>query len=280
MAVVLAMLLVAGTASAEILAPQDPAQAVAAQLDEVVVKEGYRTAEALRHEGDLQGARAVLRLTYERVRTPYLLWPMAELDRDLRHPLPGLRALREYTDRVPAEEQKGHDPDRLRRELRAQVARLRISTDEPGALLIIDGEQRGAAPLADPVEVDPGRHHVEARGKHTVERDVVAWPGTDAAVNLRLAGSRWRSPSVLARWFLLGTGTAAMIVGASLWADPGCNSGAMGTCTPGPSRTAGIVTFAAGAGLFTASVITLIFDERRSASLRATDGPIARQATR
>ena len=47
----------------------------------------------LRRSGDLTGALAVLRLTYERVKTPYLLWPMAELHAELLQPMKGLEAL-------------------------------------------------------------------------------------------------------------------------------------------------------------------------------------------
>src|SRR5262245_30667207 len=86
---------VPGTSAAAIQAPQ---------LDEILVKEGYHTAEFLQRSGDLSGALTVLQMTYERVKTPFLLWPIAQLSSQLRQPLLGLRALGEYARRVPPQD--------------------------------------------------------------------------------------------------------------------------------------------------------------------------------
>ncbi len=65
------------------------------------------------------------------------------------------------------------------RELEPRVAHLVIDADIAGAVVFVDGKERGATPLAGPVVVEPGSHVVEVRDE-------------------RLAGGRERREIILA----------------------------------------------------------------------------------
>jgi len=64
-------------------------------------------------------------------------------------------------------------------QLEPRVARLAVEVDLDGALVLVDGAERGVTPLSDPVVVDPGSHVVEIRDE-------------------RLAGGRERREVILA----------------------------------------------------------------------------------
>ncbi len=65
------------------------------------------------------------------------------------------RFLREAPD---AAAEKRAQAERLVRGLRARVGALEITTDLPGAEVLIDGHSRGRTPLPGPVYLDPGGH--------------------------------------------------------------------------------------------------------------------------
>jgi hypothetical protein len=71
----------------------------------------------------------------------------------------------------------------------AKVAAVMVTVDPPGAEVLVDGAPVGAAPLADAVFVEPGRHLFDARldGRRFVmqARELVA--GEGAEVTLRPA---------------------------------------------------------------------------------------------
>ncbi|MCS6914975.1 MAG: PEGA domain-containing protein [Myxococcales bacterium] len=235
-----------------------------AQLDELVVKEGFRTAEALRQGGQLEAALLVLRMTYERVPTPFLLWPMAQLSEQLRRPLAGLKALADYVEKLPPSEppEPGQpdaaEVDRLRGRLRAQVASLRVLADEPGALVLVDGRQLGRTPLAGPVEVDPGRHRIEARGTRLAAAELTLSPGEQREVRLRtsvVAPPPSRQGGVVARWVLLGLGAAALAAGGALLGqDAAC---ARAPSCPSDTRTPGLALVGGGAGVLGAAALLI-----------------------
>ncbi|MCC7539730.1 MAG: PEGA domain-containing protein [Deltaproteobacteria bacterium] len=74
-------------------------------------------------------------------------------------------------------------------EARASIARLSITATPEGQMVFVDGEQAGRAPLAQPIEVDPGPHVVELRGDSgaTATVRITVTPGELA--NVRVAGA-------------------------------------------------------------------------------------------
>lgn len=71
---------------------------------------------------------------------------------------------------------------------RARVGELKITVNEPGALVLVDGAVVGTSPLKEPVFVDPGRKQVEAAldGYTTSRRGVKIDAGGTATTDLRL----------------------------------------------------------------------------------------------
>lgn len=80
--------------------------------------------------------------------------------------------------------------------LAASLALVEVSSDPPGARVILDGEPLGTAPLDHPVPVEPGAHTLEARlAGHeaaTIELDLAA--GQREPVVLVLRPARGEAP--------------------------------------------------------------------------------------
>lgn len=96
-----------------------------------------------------------------------------------------LRASRQIPE-VSARERAAHEE--LLARAAARVGEIAVTVDPPGAEILLDGEPAGRAPLADPLFVDPGRHHIEARREGhapaAVTEDLAG--GRAARVTLRL----------------------------------------------------------------------------------------------
>jgi hypothetical protein len=73
---------------------------------------------------------------------------------------------------------------------RIEVAELRISVDEPGAEVRVDGRAVGTSPLADAVFVTPGSHTVDARkGGATATRTVMGEASKSSTLALELTAT-------------------------------------------------------------------------------------------
>jgi hypothetical protein len=64
-------------------------------------------------------------------------------------------------------------------DIRAVIARLEIRVDRAGAKVLLDGEDVGESPLAEPLVVGPGEHRLEVSlgGHETAEREVTLVSG-------------------------------------------------------------------------------------------------------
>lgn len=197
----------------------------------------YQQAQELRDDGKLTEALGRLREAYALVPSPVLLWPIAELCYRLQLPRAGLEAVRDYRRLVPAERmkpgQRVEDAERLEERLRGQVGRLQIRSEQPGALVLVNGREVGRTPLPEPVEVDPGVHRVESAG--VLRPAVAVRPGEEVTVLLQKeAPAPVAPPPVQARaaaarpaprprprpravsWVLAGVTGASLLSGAIL----------------------------------------------------------------
>jgi hypothetical protein len=94
-----------------------------------------------------------------------VLYNIAVCQRELSDHVSAVRTLRRYLLEAGADmsEEWRAEVVRLIAELEPGLARLTVRTNVPGARVLIDGADVGAAPLPDAVELMPGDHVVEAR---------------------------------------------------------------------------------------------------------------------
>jgi hypothetical protein len=230
-----------------------------------------RDAESLRRTGDLQGALKLYRYIQEEVdvdekvlRKPLLWFPIAVLHGELQQPQQGLDALQKYQQYLSAHPeaeppvgQRREDIDRLTRELRAHLGRIRVASKADGLRVQVDGQEIGVTPLASPLPVVPGKHSVRIGGvsAETQElevpsgQEVLLWALPTAApqqTGVDAASANGRRP----RWRIalgtvgIGLGVTLGAFGiAALAADGSCaNPDAAGHCPLVPSSAGGPVS--------------------------------------
>ncbi len=128
-----------------------------------------REAEARFTEGlaavkkqDYEAARLSFAQAYAVLHRPMILWNLALSEEKSNHPLDALGHFRQVTRDLPG----GAESASAQKHLDALLAQTgRIDVQAPaGSTFILDGtEVAGTAPLADPLDVKPGHHVVEAR---------------------------------------------------------------------------------------------------------------------
>jgi hypothetical protein len=121
-----------------------------------------------------------------------------------------------------------------------QSAKLRLTSNQPGTSVEIDGQERGLAPLE--LELPPGARQMFAHrpGFETYRTEVMLEPGQERTLNLMLFPARERSTPVYTRWWFW-TGVGAAILGgtaAALLLRPGDQAPLGGTL--GPSVSVGV----------------------------------------
>lgn len=137
-----------------------------------------RDAEGLRSSGDLRGAlklylyiQAEVDVDDKVLRKPLLWFQIASLHAELKQFEEAQEALRKYQQYVatvpeselPAGMGKA-EVEALASSLRARPGKLRVLSGVAGLQILIDGQEVGKTPIAQPIEVPPGRHRVEVRG--------------------------------------------------------------------------------------------------------------------
>ena len=128
-------------------------------------QEGVKFFDQKRYEE----ARGAFLQAYALKRHPALLLNLAQSEIRSNHPAEAARHFAAYLREAPnASQLERNEAEKGLREARAKLARIQISAPA-GAEVFIDGESVGQAPIADPVDVLPGTHSVEARmgGKST-----------------------------------------------------------------------------------------------------------------
>jgi tetratricopeptide (TPR) repeat protein len=110
--------------------------------------------------GDFEGARLSFAKAYEVLREPDILWNLALSEQKSGHLVDALAHFREL-DRVAKSERDRASAKNHVSELMAQTGHIEVLAPA-GAQVTVDGTAAGVAPLAQPVDVFPGKHHVEA----------------------------------------------------------------------------------------------------------------------
>ncbi len=114
-----------------------------------------------------EDARLSFAQAYAVVRRPSILWNLALAEEKSGHPLDALGHFKDYVRQSTA------DDDRVRAQkhvdaLAAQTGHIDVEAFG-GTPLTVDGAAVGLTPLGEPVDVMPGKHHVEARSALTAK---------------------------------------------------------------------------------------------------------------
>lgn len=270
-----------------------PLQGVSTAPQEACQLPLCKDADALRQSGDLQGALKLYRYIQEEVdvdekvvRKPLLWLTIASLHLALDQTPQGLEALEKYRQYIATRPDtdlpagyRRDDAERLGRELRAHVGRLRIASNVPGAKVLLDGKEVGVTPLSGPLLVPPGKHRIELAGATTESQEVEVPPGQEVLIwSLQSqrpaapAGALGAAPSSGAEGarssrpaWRIGLGVVGIAAGvtmislgaASLAADGKCPSGgcSIGTNGDGLPVMRVVDGRAVGGGLLAAGIV-------------------------
>ena len=100
---------------------------------------------------------------------------------------------------------------------------ISLQCECPGALVTVDGVERGTVPLQGPLAVPPGKHQLVVVSEETgrVVRDLLLSPGEELTVNVPVRQVQARpavrhGPRWTAGWALFATGVAALAGGGTL----------------------------------------------------------------
>jgi len=202
--------------------------------------------------GDFEGARLSFAQAYTVLHKPDILWNLALSEQKSGHLVDALDHFRELGRLATSDADRASAGNHVS-ELMAQTGHIEVLAPA-GARVSVDGAAAGVAPLAQPVDVFPGKHHVEARtaqGTKTADAETVA--GQLAHVSFMVADA----PAA-------GAGAGAGTLGAAGSSPaPGASAASSGDApapmTPPPDTvmpenagrpsTARIVTVAAIGGL-------------------------------
>jgi hypothetical protein len=161
--------------------------APAAGADDKATRDAQaRFAEGLARvkSGDYEAARISFAQAYVVLHKPDILWNLALAEEKSGHSLEALRHFKELTSTAAADTDRANAQKHVA-VLMAQMGHIDV-TAPSGTLLTVDGVQNaGSAPLAEPIDVTPGKHVVEgklAEGTKSATVDAVA--GETAHVTL------------------------------------------------------------------------------------------------
>lgn len=145
--------------------------APAARAEAPDVEARFRRGVELYNEADFRSAAAEFRRAYETSGNYKVLYNLAQCEHQLTEYAGAYATLERYLveagDRLP--ETRRREVDAQLDELRARTAAVAFVPATGGAVVVLDGRELGAAPLAHAVRVDAGRHVVAARGPGAAE---------------------------------------------------------------------------------------------------------------
>ncbi len=157
------------------------------------------------------GALTEFQKAYELSKDPRLLFNMAIAERDMKRYSRAVellgRELKEGSESLSDEEKK--TAAEVLEGLKQYTAPLTITTNEPGATVLVDGREVGKSPLAEPVTVDVGERTITVRKQDFLDATskVSISGGTAAKVDLKV------EPAVkMGKLIVRGTGAPAIVV--------------------------------------------------------------------
>jgi tetratricopeptide (TPR) repeat protein len=133
--------------------------------DQARARELYEQGTEAAEQGDLDSAIDALSRSHALLPLPGTLYDLALYQERAGNSVEALTCWAELIDRFG---------DRISSQARtlalgqierlgANAARVVVTTEPPGALLVVDGEERGPTPLERPIFLEPGTHRFEAR---------------------------------------------------------------------------------------------------------------------
>lgn len=145
------------------IAPSRAAEPTAAELTEAHTR--FDKGLALFREGAFEAAAAEFERAYQLAPSFKILYDLGLAYARGHDPAAALRTferyLRDGAESVPADRRAS--VERELADLQSRVARIRVEASVAGAAISLDDVGVGAAPLAEPLVVNPGRHRVAAR---------------------------------------------------------------------------------------------------------------------
>jgi hypothetical protein len=153
-------------------------------------KAAYDSGELLVANGDFVGALTKLRQAYEASKDPRLLYEMALCEKELRRYAPMQSLLEQYL-----RDAEGSVPQEIRAAvdealaaIKNLVATVTVTSIEPEATVLVDGEVVGVTPIPAPLTVDLGKHVIVAKksGFDASEQTIEALGGSAISVTLVL----------------------------------------------------------------------------------------------
>ena len=189
-----------------------------------------------RYEDALREFEEALRLS-SASRKPALLFNIGQAHERLGHLDEAIATFRQYLEAAPNAEDADVVNERIRTlQERLDSTSVSLEVSEPGARVLVDGEDRGTTPLSEPVRVAPGSHEVrvEKNGFQAFSVRVTVPAGESASVRANLVSltpaapprqegfvpSRPEEPPPAARsgpgvlpWVFIGVGGVAAIGG-------------------------------------------------------------------
>jgi hypothetical protein len=181
-------ILVAPSAWAQGAAPKS--EPALSQVLHGAAKNAYDVASLLYKQGDFAGAEAKYGEAYDLQKDPRLIFNMAACERG-RHAYARMKALLERYRREAGESLSAEDKKTVDDALAALgklVGTVVVSVSVQGAVVTVDGESAGTAPLAGAVVLDPGHHTVVVRkeGYESFERPIEISAGIPTSLTVTL----------------------------------------------------------------------------------------------
>jgi hypothetical protein len=153
-------------------------------------KAAYDSGELLVANGDYVGALTKLREAYEGSKDPRLLYEMALCEKELRRYAPMQSLLQQYL-----RDAEGSIPQDIRTAvdealaaIKNLVATVTVTSIEPEATVLVDGEVVGVTPIPAPLTLELGKHVIVAKkaGFDSNEQTIDAVGGSAVSVALVL----------------------------------------------------------------------------------------------
>ena len=157
-------------------------------------REAYSSAQVLVNNGDYTGAYAKFWQAYELSKDPRLLFNMAVCARNTHDyaRMQGLlaRYQREAGSSMAADDKA--DVENALATIRTLVGAVKLSVSEAGAAVLVDGQQVGTTPLADPIVLNLGKHtlSVTKGGFQSAEQALDIAGGSETPIALTLVAQR------------------------------------------------------------------------------------------
>jgi hypothetical protein len=180
----------APAAKAQAQPPAAPPQKTLSETLTGMAKAEYEAGKILYQAKDFGNAIIKFEKTYELSRDPRLLWNIAICQKELRRYTKMLATIKKLlADGGPMlSEQDKQDAAEIAKTVEAFVSPLKLTVNEPGAAVTIDGESVGTTPLPGPVLVDVGTRSIRVTKKGFKERaeSLLVGGGGEVALALRL----------------------------------------------------------------------------------------------